>query len=145
LKKTAPDDTFAREFQVGENFSFAARLPLVMFRLVFHLNGRVWQKIPIILRKGLHNILQGKFGKTFDKSRFSGNKSLHEENDLMKKTFDDPCPRISRRRKFPVCHPSAASHVLTYFSSPLGEHGRKICLLDAVITQDLSVKYGQNP
>jgi len=47
-------------------------------------------------------------GETLDKSRFSGNKSLHEENDLMEKTFVDPLPanftsaEISRLP--PACH-----------------------------------------
>jgi hypothetical protein len=36
---------------------------------------------------GLHNILQANSGGTLDKPRFSGNKSLHEENDLMEKNF----------------------------------------------------------
>ena len=92
LKKTALDDTFAREFHAGGNLPFAARLPLVMLRFIFHLNGRAWQKIPTLLRKGLHNILELKSGKTLDKSHFSGNKSLHEKNDLMEKTFDAPLP-----------------------------------------------------
>lgn len=92
MKNLALDDIFAREFYAGGNLPFAVRLPLAMLRLIFHLNGRAWQKIPTILRKGLHNIMELKSGKTLDKSRFSGNKSLHEENDLMEKTFDGPLP-----------------------------------------------------
>jgi hypothetical protein len=52
LKKTALADTLAREFHAGGNLPFAARLPLVMLRFIFHLNGRAWQKISTILRNG---------------------------------------------------------------------------------------------
>jgi hypothetical protein len=53
------------------------------------------------LRSGLHNIRRRKSGKTLDKARFSGNKSLQEGNGLMKKPSMTPRPRISRWRKFP--------------------------------------------
>jgi hypothetical protein len=59
-----------------------------------------------------------KSGKTLDKSRFSGNKSLHEENDLMEKTFDSPPAReFHVGGNSPFCRPPAAGHAVTCFSS----------------------------
>jgi hypothetical protein len=76
------------------------------------------------LAQGLHKILPANFGGTLDKSRFSGNKSLHEKNDLMEKTFT-----ASFAHKFHAGgnSPLAAARWLPYFdscfSSSIGEFG----------------------
>ena len=66
------------------------RCPCMVLTLVIHRQLTSLAEIFDGLFHTLHNILPANSGGTLDKSRFSGNKSLHEENDLMKKTFDDP-------------------------------------------------------
>jgi hypothetical protein len=71
-----------------------------------------------------------KSGKTPDKSRFSGNKSLHEENDLMKKTFDAPlAPEFHVGGNSPFCRPLAAGHAVTCFSSQWESMAEKFACL----------------
>jgi len=63
-------------FTVAEIPLFAACLPLVMPRLVFHLNGRAWQKNSPALRDKHTGLSRRNFGKTLDKRRFRGNRTL---------------------------------------------------------------------
>jgi hypothetical protein len=65
----------------------------------------------------MNKVLWVNQGRTLDNLRFSGNKSLLEENDLMGKTFADPFARnfhVGGNSPFSV---TAAGHTSICFSS----------------------------
>jgi hypothetical protein len=78
------------------------------------------------LAQGLHKILPANLGGTLDKSGFSGNKSLHEENDLMENTF---AARFAREFHIGGNSPLPAARrqpcFVSYFSSSRGESDKK--------------------
>ena len=95
------------------------------------------------LLQGLNKILQANSGRTLDKRRFLGNKSLQRKNDLKKTARADtfarefhvggnsPLPPARRWPCFDFC-----------FSSSMGELGRKLRLF---CVRDYTISYRHNP
>jgi hypothetical protein len=82
------------------------------------------------LAQGLHKILPANFGGTLDKSRFSGNKSLQGKNDLRETVRADASARefhVGGNSPLPPARRQPC--FVSYFSSSMGEPGRKLRLL----------------
>ncbi len=95
------------------------------------------------LAQGLHKILPANLGETPDKLRFSGNKSLLGENDLMEKTFDGRfAHKFHSGGNSPFCRLPAAGHASTCFSSQWEELGGKLQLF---CVMDCTTLCGGNP
>jgi hypothetical protein len=85
---------------------------------------------------GLHNILQANSGRTLDKSRFSGNKSLHEENDLRERPSMMLLPANFKLAEISLLPPVRRWSCFDLFFISMGELGRKFqpfCVMDYTI------------
>jgi len=95
------------------------------------------------LLQRLNKVLQANSGRTLDKRRFSGNKSLLEENDLRKTAFADTFAREFHVGGNSLLPPTRRWPCFDFcFSSSMGEFGRKIRPL---CVMDYAKSYRQNP
>jgi hypothetical protein len=95
------------------------------------------------LLQGLNKVLQANQGEILDNLRFSGNKSLLEENDLRKTVRADTSAREFHVGGNSLLPPTRRWPCFDFcFSSSTGEFGRKIRPL---CVMDYAKSYRQNP
>jgi hypothetical protein len=99
----------------------------MVLTLVIHRQLTSLPEISDGLAQGLHKILPASFDRTLDKSRFVGNKSLQGKNDLRETVRADASARefhVGGNSPLPTARRQPC--FVSYFSSSMGEHGRKL-------------------
>jgi hypothetical protein len=98
------------------------------------------------MAQGLHKILPANSGGTPDKSSFCGNISLHEKNDFLKKTFDDPfAHKFHAGGNSPLAPALRLPCFDSCFSSSIGDFGRKFRLSGVAGAQNSSDEIRAEP